>query len=100
MAVTQEYFFNIKMTAAGDQLKNDVDVNYLQLIAKGAIAGDDFLVEDGDGNVIWEEVADGANFSKQFVVKHRVKNLKLVTLDTAGAKLYVINDTYRDWSQR
>ncbi len=100
MAVTQRYTPFIKMTAADDQIDGYVDIEYLHLVAKAAIAGDDFEFQDGFGNTIWKEVADGANFSKIHVVKHRVWGFKIVTLDTAGAELYVNNDTYRDWSQR
>ncbi len=90
MAVTQENMPVVKMTGAADALTGAVDVNYLHWVSKGATAGDDLLVQDADDNTIWEDVADGAYFSKQFVLKHPVNGLKVTTLDSGT--LYVIKE--------
>ena len=96
MAITQEDKPIIKMTAGADQLDNVEDVNYLHWVSKLASAGDDLLVADDDDNVIWEEVADGANFSKIHIIKHPVNKLKITTMDSGT--LYVVKKTPFGWS--
>jgi hypothetical protein len=88
VGVSQENFAVIKFTAEGDQLNFNVNVSYLHWISKNALAGDDLLILDGDGNTVWEEVADGANFSKIHILRHSVKKLKVQTMDSGT--LYVI----------
>lgn len=97
MAVTQEDYPIIKMSAQGDQLAGVEDVNYLHWISKGAIAGDDLLAVDDDDNVVWEEVADGANYSKIHITKHPINKLKVTTMDSGT--LYVIKKAPHGWSE-
>ena len=96
MAVTQEAYPIIKMTAAADQLTGVEDVNYLHWISKGATEGDDLLVVDDDDNVVWEDVADIVNCSKLHIIKHRINKLKITTMTTGT--LYVITKTPFGWS--
>ena len=95
-AVTQETYPIIKMPTQGNQLNNTEDINYLHWVSKLAVAGDDLLVADDDDNVIWEEVADGANFSKIHIIKHPVNKLKITTMDSGT--LYVVKKTPFGWS--
>lgn len=96
MAVTQLDTPVIKMAAESDALTGlVVDVNYLHWVSKGAIAGDDLLVSDVNGDIIWEEVADGANYSKLFVLKHPVNGLVVTTMDSGT--LYVIKASSDGW---
>ncbi len=88
MANTQTDTPVIKMTAASIPLIDETDVNYFHWISKGATVGDDLLVVDGDGNTLWEEVADVVNLSKMFVIKNKVKGLTISVIDSGT--LYVI----------
>ena len=88
MANTQLDTPVIKMTAVSIPLINETDVNYFHWVSKGAVAGDDLLVVDGDGNTLWEEVADGVNYSKIHVIKNKVKGLTISVIDSGT--LYVI----------
>lgn len=96
MSVTQETYPIIKMAAAADQLAAVQDVNYLHWVAKGASAGHDLLVKDNANNVVWEEVATGANYSKIHIIKHPIDRLKITTM-TSGT-LYVILKAPHGWS--
>jgi len=68
MAVTQASTPVIKCSAQADVIDDTkvpngiVDVNYAYWKSKTASAGDDLLISDGDGNTLFEDVADGANF--------------------------------------
>ena len=101
MAVTQYTTPVIKMAAQGDAMSDVladpiVDVNYLHWVSKGATAGDDLLVKDTDGNTIWEEVADGAYFSKLHVIKHPINDLTVTTMDSGT--LYVVKEPPKGWN--
>ena len=96
MAVTQKTYPIIKMATEADQLDGVEDINYLHWVSKGATAGDDLLVVDDDDNVVWEEVADGVNYSKIHIIKHPVNKLKITTMDSGT--LYVIKKTPYGWS--
>ena len=100
MAVTQETTPVVKMAAQGDAMSDVladpiVDVNYLLWISKAATAGDDLLVSDGAGNEIWPDIADGANYTKLFVLKHPIKDLTVTTMDSGA--LYVIKAPSDGW---
>ncbi len=88
MAVTQKTFPIKKMAVEGDQLDGEDNVEYLHWVSKGATVGDDLLVQDDDGNTVWEEVADVVNFSRIHVIKHKINKLKVTTMDSGT--LYVI----------
>jgi len=101
MAITQGSTPVIKITAAGVVDDTVVpagitEVNYLHWVSKGAVADDDLLVSDGDGNTLWEEVADGARFSKLHVIKHPIKDLTVTTIDSGT--LYVIKQNPTGWN--
>jgi len=72
-----------------------VDVEYLHWVSKGATVGDDLLVSDGAGNVIWEDVADVINFSRIHVLKHPVNDLTVTVMDSGT--LYVIKAPSDGW---
>ena len=100
MGVTQETTPVIKMAAEGDAISDVladpiVDVAFLLWVSKTAIAGDDLLVSDGAGNEIWPDVADGANYTKLFVLKHPVNDLTVTTMDSGA--LFVIKAPSDGW---
>jgi len=88
MAISQEDKAIIKMTSAGDAITGHAFVLSLYWVSKSAVAGDDLLVSDEDGDTIWEAVADGTNFSQVFPVLRRIKGLTLTTRDSGT--LYVV----------
>ena len=92
MAITQAGKNIIKMTAANDALTENIDILFLHWYSKGASAGDDLLVVDADGDTVWQEVADGSNFSRIFPIKNRINKLKVSTIDTGT--LYVVRAVY------
>ena len=101
MGVTQENTPVIKCAAAADVINSTyvpggiVDVEYMHWVSKGATVGDDLLVSDGAGNVLWEDVADVVNVSKLHVLKHPVKDLTVTTMTTGT--LYVIKAPSDGW---
>jgi len=88
MAITQSTKPYILMTALNDTLSTRVNVNYLYWYSKEATAGDDIKIVDGDGDIVWEDVADGSNYTKLFPVKSQITGLKIATLDSG--KLFVL----------
>ena len=102
MGVTQGSTPVVKCGAEADVISSVyvpngiVDVAYLLWVSKTAIAGDDLLVSDGDGNEIWPDIADGANYTKLFVLKHPVKDLTVTVMDSGA--LYVIKAPQVGWN--
>ncbi|MCU0521330.1 MAG: hypothetical protein MUF84_11640 [Anaerolineae bacterium] len=90
MAVTQEAFPVIKMTAEADELSDIVSVNFLHWYSPDADAGDLLLVVDTDDNEVWADVADGLYTSKRHVLKHPINKLKISKMDSGT--LYVIKE--------
>jgi len=87
MAVTQYHTPVVKFAAEGDALSDvltnsAIDTSYFAWVSKGANAGDDLLVSDADGNTIIEDVADGAYFSKIYVIKAQFNDIVITTLDS------------------
>ena len=101
MGVTQGSTPVIKCATQGDIINSTyvpggiVDANYLLWVSKAAVAGDDLLVSDGAGNEIWPDIADGANYTKLFVLKHPIKDLTVTTMDSGA--LYVIKAPSDGW---
>ena len=100
MGVTQETTAVIKMATEGDKMSDvladpAVDVAYMLWVFKLAVAGNELVVSDGSGNVIWHDIADGANYTKLFVLKHPVKDLTVTTMDSGA--LYVIKAPADGW---
>ena len=102
MAVTQGSFPVIKCSAQADVIDSDsvpggiVNVNYAMWVSKGATAGDDLLVKDGDGNTIIEDVADGAYFSKIYVLKHPFADITITTMDSGT--FYIVKESPKGWN--
>lgn len=101
MAVTQYTTPVIKMAAQGDAISDVladpiVPVNYAMWVSKGATAGDDLLISDGDGNTIIEDVADGAYFSKIYVLKHPFNDVVVTTMDSGT--FYLVKEPPRGWN--
>jgi len=102
MPVTQASTPVIKCSAETDVIDSTkvpggiTDVNYCMWVSKDAIAGDDLLVSDGDGNTLIEDVADGAYFSKIYVLKHPIKDLTITTMDSGT--FYVVKEPPRGWN--
>jgi len=88
MAVSDTTKAVIQMTAAADKITGRKFYTALHWVSKSAIAGDDLLVVDGDGDTVWEEVSDGSNFSKLFPINNYVTDLTLQTRDSGT--LYAI----------
>lgn len=90
MAVTPTgaQFGVVKMTAAEDEIAGDVYVNFLYWVSKTASAGDDLSVTNSAGTVIWDAVADGANFSMMYPLKQKCAGVKVGTIDSGA--LYVV----------
>lgn len=90
MAVTPTggQFGVVGMTAANDELVGDQYVAYLYWHSKSAIAGDDLSVTNTAGTVIWECVADGANFIAIFPVRQKHAGVKVATIDSGT--VYVV----------
>lgn len=80
----------VKMTEAGSSHKivGRFPYAFLHWVSKTATAGDDLLVVDADGHTVWEEVADGANYSKQFALKMKITDLEISVIDSGT--LYAI----------
>jgi hypothetical protein len=88
MATTQLTKPVVKLTAGTNKIEGTFPYAFLHWISKSAVAGDDLLVVDADGDTVWEEVADGANYSKQFALKMPVEDLEISVIDSGN--LYAI----------
>jgi len=88
---TQKTFIVSILNAQGDVYTGLVDVNFLLWEASGAGAGNALLVSDSDGNVIWPDHADGANYKNFCPLKNRVNGIVATTM--AAGKLYIYKET-------
>ena len=101
MPVTQANSPVIKCSIATDVINSTyvpggiVDVEYMHWVSKGATVGDDLLISNGAGEVLWEDVADIVNVSKLHVLKHPVNDLTVTTMDSGT--LYVIKAPSDGW---
>jgi hypothetical protein len=86
MAVTDHGGGLYEMNAAADTLgaTTTLYIDWIEWISKGATAGDDLLVQDGDGNTIQPGVADGANFHQIYPVKQVYTDITLATIDSGS----------------
>ncbi len=88
MALTQEKFNITKLGAQGDELTGFVDVNFLLWHSKGAVAGDDLIVKDSAGNILWVDTADAANYKNFCPIKNRVNGVDADTMDSGELFIY------------
>ena len=86
MAVTDHGGGLYEMDTAADTIGATVSlyVEWIEWISKGATAGDDLAIEDGDGNTIQLGVADGANFHQIYPVKQIYKDITVDTIDSGS----------------
>jgi hypothetical protein len=89
MAVTGEGFGIIKFTAASDASSGRKIVTYARWIG-GTTAGHSCILKDGNGNVLFESEADGANFLDLMPIFRAVDGLDVDTLDSGSLYVYCI----------
>jgi hypothetical protein len=67
--------------------------------SKGASAGDDLLISDGDGDAIWADSATGANYSNYFPFYNTVDTLTVTTLDSGTFTIIraPLNHKFNSW---
>lgn len=80
-------------TASADALVTvALYVSGLRYVAEGATAGDNVIVQDQQGNAVWECVVTAANFQDETMFADRggrlLDGLKVPTLQ-GGGKLYI-----------
>jgi hypothetical protein len=90
MAVTPAggQFGVVKLAAVSDTLSGTIYCNFLYWVSKAASAGDDLLVKDSDGNILWEDSADGANYSAYCPLKMKIDGINAYTLDSGSLYVY------------
>lgn len=90
MAVTGFVRGVVKMTAQGDEILNTrMYITMLRWISKDAVADHDMSLTDGSGNVLWESVADGADFIDAHPLFKRVDGIIAATLDSGELYIYI-----------
>ncbi len=84
MALTDMGGGKFKLTEAADALSGVYYIDWIQWLSKSATAGDDLLIEDGDGNEIQSGVADGENFHQIYPVGQYYTDLTIDTIDSGA----------------
>lgn len=80
---------NVKVTSTeSDALTGVLHVKSLRWVSVSAAAGHKVEVEDSDGNVIFESVADGANFVDSVDIDEKVNGVVVSDLDSGSLYVY------------
>ena len=68
-----------------------LDIECLAWVSKAASAGDDCVLSDSKGRVVWESVASGSNYVERehFVSLSQVDGLTVTTLDSGTIYVYL-----------
>jgi len=88
MAVTGEVRGVVKMTAAADAITGRKFVTMLRWVNATA-ADQELSVTDTTGNVLWESVADGANFIDAHPLFKMVDGIIVATMGSGTFYAYI-----------
>ena len=90
MAITGRKINILKMTAAADELLDaTLSVESIRWVG-GSTAGHSCIVTDGAGNVLFESVADAANFIDAYPIFKAVNGIIVSTLGSGTVYVYLI----------
>ncbi len=78
----------VKLSAAGDIYTGTIRILYARWVSETASAGDNLLVVDGDGDTVIDDVADGANYTQDYLLKSEITNLTITTMGSGALYLY------------
>jgi hypothetical protein len=88
MAVTG-LFGQVQKLTSTDSVTGRLIVSYLRWVG-ATTAGHSLVVNDADGNVIWESEADGANFIDILPFWRRVNGVTVNTIDSGNLFIYYL----------
>lgn len=88
MAVTGEDKGRIKMTEAADTTDSTLFVKYLRWVG-ATTAGHSLVVNDEDGDAIFESAAEGANFIDVHPLFSIVRGITVATMGSGTLYVYV-----------
>ena len=89
MAVTGAGNGIYKMTAGADAVTGRLNVSYIRWVG-GTTAGHSCVLDDSNGNVIFEGEADGANYTDIMPVFRWINGITVDTLDSGTVYVYTI----------
>ena len=89
MAVTGRVINILKMTAAADELLDTtLPIESIRWVG-ATTAGHSCVVTDGTGNVLFESVADAANFVDAYPIYKAVQGVIVATLGSGTVYVYL-----------
>ncbi len=88
MAVTGLKKGRVKMSGATDSFPDVVFVKYVRWVG-ATTAGHSLVINDSDGNMVWESEADGANFIDVHPIFDIVDGITVATMQSGDFYVFI-----------